>query len=237
MNAVNLLPPKHRPRQATGGKSGSSFVLIGLLGAIVVALLVYVLSVNSINDSKTQISEAKAETAQANARADSLVAYGDFAKVKTQRVNAVKDLASNRYDWERAVRELAHVLPGGVWITKASASDGSATGGDTGSAPVSATTTGAGSLTLTACARDQQTVATALVRLRQVQGAEDVKLSQSSKPESSEAGSSSSSTSDAGCGTTHGSPNYSFEAVVTLSAPDKAAKHTGSVPASLGGGQ
>src|SRR3954451_16486562 len=141
MNAVNLLPPKHRPRQATGGKSGSSFVLVGVLGAMVVAALVYVLSVNSINDSKTQITEAKAETAQANARADSLIAYGDFAKVKTQRVESVKQLASNRYDWERLVRELAHVLPAGVWMTKASATDGTTATEDTGSSPASASTT------------------------------------------------------------------------------------------------
>src|SRR4051794_8594552 len=119
MNAVNLLPHKHRPRQATGGGQGSSFLLLRVLGALVIAVLVYVMSVNSINEAKGDITQAQAEAARANAQADALGAYGNFAKVKQERVADVKKLAEDRTDWERVVRELAHVLPSGVWITKA----------------------------------------------------------------------------------------------------------------------
>ena len=164
MRAVNLLPEKHRPRRPTGGKSGSSYVLLGALGAIVVGVLLYVLTVNSINSSKTSIADAKAEAQRANAQADALGAYGDFAKVKAQREESVKQLAQQRVDWERLVRELAHVLPNGVWIASAQASDGS---GDPAAGAASASpdaSTGQPSLTLTGCAESQREVADTLVR-------------------------------------------------------------------------
>src|SRR3954451_13401908 len=136
MKAVNLLPEKHRPRRPTGGQRGSSHIVLGVLGAVVVAMLLYVLTANSINQAKTDIADAKAETARANAQADQLGGYGDFAKVKADRVEAVEQLAGTRMDWERLVRELAHVLPHGVWIQNASASDSGESSGTT--APTSA---------------------------------------------------------------------------------------------------
>jgi Tfp pilus assembly protein PilN len=235
MNAVNLLPPKHRPRQATGGKSGSSFVLVGVLGAIVVAVLVYVLSANSINDSKTKIAEAQAETARANAQADALGAYGNFAKVKQQRVASVKDLAQKRTDWERVVLELAHVLPSGVWITNASASDSgdpAATSGSPTAAP-STTTGGGASLDLAGCATSQKAVARTIVRLRQMQGASDVSLDHSTRP----AASGSSGGDSGGCGETGGSSNFEFKATVAFEKAKAAPYKRGQVPTSLGGGQ
>jgi Tfp pilus assembly protein PilN len=241
MNAVNLLPPKHRPRQATGGKQGSSFVLLGVLGAIVVAVLVYVLSVNSINDSKTQIAEAQTEAARANAQADALGAYGNFAKVKAERVARVKQLAQGRVDWERTLHEVASVLPNGVWVTSADASDtpdaaaGTPSSGPAGAAPGTSGATGP-QITLKGCAPNQPAVADTIVRLRHLQGASDVDLDHSTRPQSQDSGSESSSTGD-GCGETHGSTNYEFEVKVSLEAPKPAPYKSGQVPASLGGGQ
>jgi Tfp pilus assembly protein PilN len=234
MRAVNLLPEKHRPRRATGGQSGSSYVLIGVLGAIVVAVLVYVLTTNSINTAKTDIAEAKAEATRANAQADALGAYGDFAKIKQQREDSVKQLAQQRVDWERAVRELAHVLPGGVWIRSAEAS---ATG-DADAAPSAAEPVlGSPTITLVGCAVNQNQVADTLVRLRQLQGASDVKLDHSSQPEASSAssGSTGSAGSSGTCGTTGGTANYEFQAEVTLTV--EPGSSSGNVPARLGGGQ
>src|SRR3954471_6473856 len=122
MKAVNLLPEKHRPRKPTGGQSKSGFVLLGVLGALLVGVLAYVLTLNSINSSKTKITEATVEAARLNDQANSLGPYGDFAKIKAERVASVKQLAEGRFDYERMVRELAHVLPGDVWLVKASVS-------------------------------------------------------------------------------------------------------------------
>jgi Tfp pilus assembly protein PilN len=237
MRAVNLLPEKHRPRQATGGKGGSSYVLLGILGALVVAVLVYVLTLNSINGAKTDIAEAKAETTKATAEAEALGAYGDFAKVKKEREAAVRQLAQSRVDWERMVRELAHVLPDGVWIQSAEAADSAAAldGADPATAGASGPI-----LTVIGCAVDQQRVADTLVRLRTIQGAEDVKLdhsAQGDEPTSSAGGSSGGSSAASGdCGLTAGKPNYAFQANVTLTAQVPVDK-PGTVPARLGGGQ
>jgi Tfp pilus assembly protein PilN len=243
MNAVNLLPSKHRPRQATGGKQGSSFVLLGVLAAVVIALFVYVMSVNSINDSKTKIADAQAQAARANAQADALGAYGNFAKVKQDRVARVKQLAQGRVDWERVLREVAHVLPNGVWMTAADAADAPSDAAGAGAANASASTgtTPAASgpqLTLTGCAPSQPVVAETIVRLRHLQGASDVQLDHSSRPDDQAASSSSSSSSGGtDCGTTHGSTNYQFEVKVSLESPKPADDSPRSVPASLGGGQ
>src|SRR3954471_18604973 len=132
MKAVNLLPEKHRPRKPTGGQSKTGYVFLGALGAVLVGVLVYVLTLNSINSSKTKITEATVEAARLNDQANSLGPYGDLAKIKAERVASVKQLAEGRFDYERMVRELAHGLPTGVWLTTASASstgDASATPG------------------------------------------------------------------------------------------------------------
>lgn len=246
MRAVNLLPEKNRPRKATGGQSGSSYVVLGVLGAIVIAVLVYVLTVNSINGAKSDIASAKSEATRANAQAEALGAYGDFAKVKQQREQSVKTLAEQRLDWERLVRELAHVLPAGVWIrtanAAASAADAQSAGAASGAAPA-----GDGSdgpvLSLEGCAVSQNQVADTLVRLRQLQGATDVKLDHSNRGTDSadasgaggSSGGASSSTGD--CGTTHGKPNYDFQVDVTLTQQAPSADSAGSVPTRLGGGQ
>jgi Tfp pilus assembly protein PilN len=238
MRAVNLLPEKHRPRQSTGSKGRASYFLIGGLGLAVAAVLMYVVTVNSINSDKTDIAEAQAAATQANAQADQLGAYGDFAKVKAQRVSEVKQLAQGRMDWERLVRELATVLPDGVWIKNAAAAapgaDSAATGA-AAAAPADPTATGP-TLTLQGCARDQAIVAEMLVRLKQMQGATDVKLDHSTKPDAATA-----STDSAGptteCGVMDGEPTYEFQADVSFEAPAPSTDEPGNVPARLGGGQ
>jgi Tfp pilus assembly protein PilN len=244
MKAVNLLPEKHRPRKPTGGKSNSGYIVLGLLGVVLIGVLGYVLTLNSINSSKTKITEATAEAARLNEQASSLGPYGDFAKIKAERVNSVKQLASQRFDYERLVRELAHVLPSDVWLVNAAATNtaAGATPAAAGAAPVAAAPAAGGpTLTLQGCARDQSQVAVTLVRLRGLQGASDVSLTHSTRgedgsgtPGASQSSASGASSGDNGCGDTDGKPNYSFQADVTfepLTAPEQ-----GKVPNRLGGG-
>jgi Tfp pilus assembly protein PilN len=249
VKAVNLLPEKNRPRRPTGGQSRSAHIALGVLGALLIAVVVYVLTLNSINDSKTKITEAKAEAVRLEAQAGSLGPYGDFAKIKAERVASVMQYAQQRFDWERLVRELASVLPSDVWLVNASAS---ASGGDPTStaasgtpapaAPGAATAVAAGpTLSIQGCARDQQEVAVTLVRLRELQGATDVSLDHSTRGQDttgsapSAAPAAGSGAADTGCGTTHGIANYSFQANVTFAATEPVQK-PGSVPNRLGGG-
>jgi Tfp pilus assembly protein PilN len=254
MKAVNLLPEKHRPRKATGGQGKGGYVVLGVLGAVLVGLLVYVLTLNSINDSKSQIKEATAEAARLNEEANSLGPYGDFAKIKSDRVKSVMSLAQGRFDYERLVRELAHVLPPDVWLVNATASaagDPTSSGSSTPLAPAAGGATGASApatpaasgptLKLQGCARDQSQVAVTLVRLRELQGATDVSLDHSTRGEDNNASApaaapsgGSSGGGDASCGTTAGKPNYSFQANVTFApaTPEQPA----TAPNRLGGG-
>jgi Tfp pilus assembly protein PilN len=239
MNAVNLLPEKHRPRKATGGTGKGSYIALGVLGAVLIGLVAYVFTLNSINDSKTKITEATVEAARLNAQANSLGPYGDFAKIKVDRVKSVQDLAEQRFDYERLVRELAHVLPSDVWVVNASAA--AATADPTASATTATPVTpGESTLTLDGCARDQNQVAVTLVRLRQLQGATDVTLAHSTSGEPVKGAAAatpvpSGGGGDSGCGTTHGKPNYSFNATVQF-APVPPAHDDGKTPNRLGGG-
>jgi Tfp pilus assembly protein PilN len=253
VKAVNLLPEKHRPRQPTGTGGKSSYVVLGVLGAVLVGVLVYVMTLNSINDSKSKIKEATVEAARLNEQANSLGPYGDFANIKAERVKSVMQLAQGRFDYERLVRELSHVLPPDVWLVAATASsDGSSTTSGASAttpgpspAPAAGTTQASPTgptLTLQGCARDQTQVAVTLVRLRELQGATDVSLDHSTRGQSAAGGStaaapassSGSSTGDTDCGTTSGKPNYSFQMNVTF-APATPSQPT-VAPNRLGGG-
>jgi Tfp pilus assembly protein PilN len=252
MKAVNLLPEKHRPRQPSGGQGKGGYVVLGVLGALLVGVLVYVMTLNSINDSKSQIKKATAEAARLNEEANSLGPYGDFANIKAERVKSVMELAQGRFDYERLVRELAHVLPPDVWLTSASSSsDGSSatSGSSTPPAPTPTPAAGAAApsatgptLTLQGCARDQTQVAVTIVRLRELQGATDVSLDHSTRGQSgpgptaaaAPSSSSGSASGDTDCGTTGGRPNYSFAVNVTF-APASSAQPS-VAPNRLGGG-
>lgn len=259
MKAVNLLPEKHRPRKPTAGQGKGGYVVLGVLGALLIGVFVYVLTLNSINDAKTKIKQASADAARLNAESDSLGAYGDFAKIKAQRVQSVMTLAQGRFDYERLVRELAQVLPSDVWLISASASSvqssntgspapappagGSGSSPSSGAAGAAAQTSPASgpTLALQGCARDQSQVAVTLVRLHELQGATDVSLDHSTRGEDNMPGAAPSApaggagaASSGGCGTTHGKPNYAFQVNVTFApaSPQQPAV----APSRLGGG-
>lgn len=237
MKPVNLLPERNRPRTPTGGGKGSSYILLGVLGAVLIAAVAYVVTVNSINSAKGKIAAANAEAQRDTQLADQLGAYGDFDKIKAQRVASVQQLANARFDWERLVRELSRVLPDGVWLTSASASQSGQPNASGGAPSTTSPTAGAGtpSLIVDGCAPSQSVVAVTLVRLHEIQGAADVQLTHSSRPAPAGGGgsaSSSASGSSSSCGADSGHPNFSFEANVTLTQPSGSQ----SAPPYLGGG-
>ncbi|MBV9212029.1 MAG: hypothetical protein JOZ25_00075 [Actinobacteria bacterium] len=253
MKPVNLLPAKNRPRMPTGAKKGSSYVVISVLAAVLVMTVVYVMTINDITTRKSAVTRAKAETAAAQARAGSLASYGNFNQVKQDRVAAVQQLAQSRVDWERLARGLARVLPGGVWILSASATaspsapsaaGASSSSSSSSSSTPSSTASGSGgpSVQLTGCAPSEDVVATTLVRLKELSGAQDVQLGDMNQPDTT-SGSASSGTGGAagsasdGCGSHHGKPNYNWSATVTF-APVSPSSQGGAdkVPATLGGG-
>jgi Tfp pilus assembly protein PilN len=252
VNPVNLLPAKHRPRTPSGGQRGSAYIVIGVLGALLVMVLFYVLTVNSINSRKDQVAQARAETARTSAQASGLSAYGNFSKVKEERVRSVKELAQGRIDWERFTRGLARVLPADVWLLSANASasgppsstaGGSATAAPTTPAPGQTAAPASPEVEVTGCAPGHPEIAVTLVRLRELSGANDVKLNEITAPAPSAGGptssASASGTSGGGgqdCGNLHGHPAYKWDATISFEQGLGAKTGPDKVPASLGGG-
>jgi Tfp pilus assembly protein PilN len=239
MRPVNLLPPKHRPHQPSGAKTGSSYVVLGLLGLFLAGVVAYVLQANQITQAKSDIAVAEQKTADARAKAQQMGPFANFAQIKEQRVASVKQLADGRFDWERTVRELAHVLPDGVWLRDFDASVAPGAGSEAGGATDDGSGWSGPSIRLHGCAQKQPQVAVMLVRLREMQGVHDVTLTDSTRgddPQSSQASADSAAQSD-DCGVHNLRSNYEFNAVVEF---EQAAPVTdpkaGKTPVRLGGG-
>jgi Tfp pilus assembly protein PilN len=240
---VNLLPDEYRPRRASGALAGSSYVLVGALAGLLLLVGLYVFTANKVTSRENQTAEALQQTKAAEAKISALGAYGDFATVAQQRSVSVKRLADGRFDWERLTRELAVVLPNGVWLTEVDASV----------VPESATTAAPAAATgqpeiagpsakLVGCAKDQPDVAKLIVRLKQMHRVDDVQLKESavsdaagSSGSATTSGSTSDSVNSQGCGRA-----YAFELTVVFGAQGETVAPGGDtprVPARLGGGQ
>ena len=245
MRPVNLLPEGERARRpAAGGSGNASYVVLGVLGALLIGVVVLVLTQNQINSRTTEIARAEQQKAAAEERVERLGAFGDFTAIKETRVRSISELAKSRFDWERLMRELSLVLPQGTSLSEVTAST---TGvGGAGAAPdpaaeTSETAAPAGpAITLIGCSKSQELVAVMLVRLRKLHRATDVELSESAKadtPGASEGGASS-STDSAAVGGTEQCTEFTFTATVAF-APAPAGgpeSENRRVPAVLGGG-
>jgi Tfp pilus assembly protein PilN len=234
MRAVNLLPQAHRAGPRPGAPAGGSYIVLGVLGALLVMALAFTLTSNQANSKKSQAASVKQEADQAEARSTSLGAFGSFASIKATRTASVKQLASGRFDWERFMRELASVLPRGSWLQDVNASvtgdlagAGSAT--PTGSTLGTASAPKLPAAALSGCTPHQRDVADLMVRLRKLYLVKDVEL------KSSERGDSTGVPTVDDCGS-----YLKFELSMTFSsaAPTghEAPPGDRSVPARLGGG-
>ena len=230
MRPVNLLPARYRPRTGGSGDSKTAYIALGILGALVLAVFVYVSAANKVSAHNAEIAETRQQLAATQSQAATLQGFGDFASIKEARLSAVQSLATARIDWERLFRELAHVLPPRVWLTgfnsQASGADG---GGELGS-----------NIALKGCAESHERIADAMVRLRELHVAEDVELTKTvaseDKPEQPTgfgAPAAAQAAGDSGCGA-----YYAFEISVAMSAPSSVAGDSAApVPARLGGGE
>jgi Tfp pilus assembly protein PilN len=210
-------------------------MVVALLAIVLLAVVAYVMQSNKVTNAQADIATAQQKTAEARAKTQQLGPFGNFAQVKQQRVASVRQLAEGRFDWERATRELAHVLPDGVWLRDFDAS----VTGSAGSTGGENAWTGP-SIKLHGCAQKQPQVAMMLVRLREMQGVHDVQLTDSTRGPDPQSGESASgptgSTGSDDCGTKHQRGNYEFNAVVEFDAPEAPAADAGETPVRLGGG-
>jgi Tfp pilus assembly protein PilN len=152
-------------------------VVLGALAACVVALAAYVLTTNTVKDRQAQLEAATANAEATRQRVNQLKPYADFQAMAETRIQTVKDLASSRFDWEQALRDISRAVPADVTLTELNGTVGSAAGGSAVRSAIAAP-----AIELKGCTTGQKEVATLLARLRAVQGATRVSLSKSLKP-------------------------------------------------------
>jgi Tfp pilus assembly protein PilN len=162
----------------TSGGLGA-FIVLGALALCVAFVAGSVLSNNVVKERKASLAEISLANDATIKRARDLKPYADFQTVAQARASTVHALASARFDWEQALRDLSRALPSNVSLASLTGSVGGdeASGGGAGlrsaiSAPA---------IELSGCTKSQPAVATLMSRLRNVQGVTRVSLSKSEK--------------------------------------------------------
>jgi Tfp pilus assembly protein PilN len=226
---VNLIPSDQRRRTPSQGKGAP--IALGVLGLLLVMVVGYILTSNTVTDRQDKADATAAEADAVEAQAAKQTSYTNFAQIAVQRTQSVAGVAASRFDWERFMRELAHVMPEGSWLQSADASvngDPTSTGAAPAATPGEATVVQPAA-NLIGCTPDQDDVARMMVRLGELYRVEDVELNESSKGTGEDT-----PTVDA-CG-----PLYTFNLTVKFSAADPARetpRGATRVPATLGGGR
>ena len=186
MRAVNLLPSDLRgaapkPARVVGSEPVQgigAYVVLGVLALCVAAFAAYVLTTNGIKQREADLEAAKQRTTAANAKATALKPYADFQALASTRVETVRGLAAARFDWERALRDISHAVPGDVKLNALNGDMGlpgtQSGGGDPLRASISAP-----AITMTGCAPSQTGVARMMARIKAVDGVTRVSLSKS----------------------------------------------------------
>jgi Tfp pilus assembly protein PilN len=191
VRAVNLIPSDQR-RGGGGGSGGATHVLLAALAAIVVAVGAYVLTDNSVNSRRSELSRVSADATATAQRAVALKPYREFASLRELRVRTVAALAASRFDWQRVMSELARALPDNVWLTSLVGTvapgvtlDGASSTGDTGSLRSAVQSP---AVEIVGCTDTQAEVSRVMARLRLLHGVSRVSLAASEKSQSSSGG-------------------------------------------------
>jgi Tfp pilus assembly protein PilN len=180
MRAVNLIPGESARRSAAEGSGAAVYVVLAALAALVVLASLWSVANKQTGERRARLDRANAAATAAEARADAAGPYQDFARLAQDRVATIGALASTRFDWSHAMREIGRVLPADVWLTELSGSSGA-----DGSAPTpTASSAPAPTFTLNGCTGSQGKVALLMARLRAIDGVREVDLSKSEKPDS-----------------------------------------------------
>lgn len=195
MRPVNLIPVEDRRGDQAPLRTGPlAYVLIGVLVAVLAGVTALVLTNNQISERQAEVSQLKVEDAAAQARAEKLAPYTQFASLTEQRIATVTSLGDSRFDWERVMRELSLVLPHDVWLVglSASATSGSAVEGGGSSSSSGGSLRGAvpgPALEINGCAAGQEAVAGFITALKDIDGVTrvGVQSSELSEQESSSA--------------------------------------------------
>lgn len=193
MRAVNLLPSDLRGAApaASGGRPEreraegiGAYVVLGALALCLAMAAVYVLATNTVKQKQADLTNVTAQADTAAKAVARLKPYADFEAMAMARVETVRGLASARFDWEQALRDLSRAVPGDVKLQSLNGDMGLPGTGGSGSGDPLRGSIQAPAISLGGCAPSQPSVARLMARLRGVDGVTRVSLSKSEKGES-----------------------------------------------------
>ena len=183
MRAVNLIPVEDR-RGLRGSGSGSgiaSYIVLGVLAAVVAMSAAYTLTNRSLGDRRAQLESVQSQVDTAQAQVQRYSSYTGFTALRQKRSETVRSLAASRFDWSHALHELARTIPSNAWLTslKGTVTPGVSVDGGTSDSLRASLPNPA--LEVMGCTTSQADVAKVISSLRRIDGVERVSLSSSQK--------------------------------------------------------
>ena len=184
MRPVNLIPPDMRQGDSAPLRTGPlAYIVVGALVLALLGVTLLVLASNEVTEKKGEVATLRQEDAAEEARAEELAPYAQFQAMSQQRVETVTSLANSRFDWPRVMRELALVLPDDVLLADLTASaEPGAGGGESSSGALGP------SLEVSGCTKSQDSVASFVTALKDIDGVTRVGLNSSSVGEEGNSG-------------------------------------------------
>jgi Tfp pilus assembly protein PilN len=198
---VNLIPQEDRRGGKAPLRTGPlSYAIVAFLLLAVGVVTLLVLTGNKIADRKAEVASLQSQVDATQARADQLSTYTNFADLQQARQETVASLATSRFDWERALHELALVLPDDVWLISMTATAATDPSSSTSSSTTAVDGVTGPSLDINGCASGHEAVAKFLAALRDVDGVTRVTVLSSDRPGAESSSNSSTSSSSASSG-------------------------------------
>jgi Tfp pilus assembly protein PilN len=156
--------------------------------AVLAAAIVYLVAIsNQVTSGREDLGRLSGEVVAAERDAAALKPYADFVTATLARREAVSTVARTRFNWDRALTELAQVDPNGVWLTSAKGTltpttsvSGGADSANTGSLR---RVLAVPALELSGCARREGLVPAYIDKLHAITGVTEVGFSRSERLE------------------------------------------------------
>jgi Tfp pilus assembly protein PilN len=191
MRSVNLIPPEDRRGDRAPMRTGNfSYVLLGGLALLLLAVVATAFTSKQISDRESEKAALQQELDQATARADSLSAFADFRAIQEARTATVASLAESRFDWERVINELSLVLPADVSLTNLTGTVSPEVTLENAAEVPSRESVPGPALELVGCAPSEDSVAGLMAALEDIDGVTRVGLEETQQNETQEQGAS-----------------------------------------------
>jgi len=176
MKAVNLIPADERRSSGAGAGIGS-YVLLALLALVVVGGAAFTLVNRDIKDKRKELASVQQRVQAAQNEAEALKAYTAFTAVRQQRSETVRSLATSRFDWAHALREVARTMPKDTWLTSMRATVTPTTTVEGGVADPLRAAVQSPAIEIVGCTTSQDKVAGVISSLRRADGVQRISLS------------------------------------------------------------